>query len=102
MAKPDTFYTPFPQLTVNKRINILDEFLSSFLKNQTLMKMLLVILLWCILFTLSAPLAIGLFFLLAFFWLILLPFRIVGFTLGIVLKIAGAVLLFPFKLLGLH
>jgi len=31
-------------------------------------------------------------------WLILLPFRIVGFTLEVVFKLIGAILLFPFRL----
>jgi hypothetical protein len=46
------------------------------------------------------PLAIGLFFLLFFVWLLLLPFAIVGFTLGVVFKIIGAIFMLPFKLLA--
>jgi hypothetical protein len=33
-------------------------------------------------------------------WLILLPFRIVGLTLELVFKFIGAVLMFPFRVLG--
>ena len=61
------------------------------------MKTLIAILLWCILFILCWPLAIVLLFIFPLIWLILLPFTIVGFTLGLVLKIIGAILLFPFR-----
>lgn len=64
----------------------------------TNMKSIIAIILWCILFTLSAPLAIALFFILAFFWLILLPFRIVGFTLKVIFQMVYSVLSFPFRL----
>jgi hypothetical protein len=46
------------------------------------------------------PIAIALIFLLPLFWLILLPFRIVGFTIETVFKFIGAVLMFPFRVLG--
>lgn len=64
------------------------------------MKTIIAILLWCILFTLSWPLALALFFILGVIWLILLPFRIVGFTLGVIFKIIGAIFLFPFRVFG--
>ena len=63
------------------------------------MRTLIVILLWCILFTLSAPIAIGLFFILAIFWLILLPFKIVGFTLKAVFQIVWGILTLPFRVI---
>jgi hypothetical protein len=56
--------------------------------------------LWCILFVLCWPLALALVFLLPLLWLILLPFRIVGFTLELVFKIISGILLFPFRLVG--
>jgi hypothetical protein len=62
------------------------------------MKLLIAVLLFCILFVMCWPLAVGLFFLLFFVWLILLPFAIVGFTLGVVFKIIGAIFMLPFKL----
>jgi hypothetical protein len=37
-------------------------------------------------------------FLFPLVWLLLLPFRIVGFTLELVFKIIGGILLFPFRL----
>jgi hypothetical protein len=64
------------------------------------MKLLIAVLLFCILFTLCWPLAIGLFFLLGFVWLLLLPFALLGFTIGVVFKIVGTILLLPFKLIA--
>ena len=52
------------------------------------------------LFVLCWPIALALVFLLPLFWLILLPFRIVGFTLELVFKIISGILLFPFRLVG--
>ena len=64
------------------------------------MKLLIAILLFCILFALCWPLAVGLFFILIFVWILLLPFAIVGFTLGVVFKILAAIFMLPFKLLA--
>jgi hypothetical protein len=44
------------------------------------------------------PLALIMLILFPFVWLVLLPFRIVGFTLEVLFKLIGAVLLFPFRL----
>jgi hypothetical protein len=41
-------------------------------------------------------------FLLPLIWLILLPFRIIGFSLEIVFKLIGAIVMFPFRLLGIR
>jgi hypothetical protein len=38
---------------------------------------------------------------LIFFWILLLPFQILGFTLALIFKIISGILLFPFKLLGM-
>jgi hypothetical protein len=38
--------------------------------------------------------------LLPILWLILLPFKIIGFTLELVFKIISGILLFPFKIIG--
>jgi hypothetical protein len=62
------------------------------------MRTLIAFLLWCILFVLCWPLALAMIFLLPLVWLILLPFRIVGFTLEVVFKFITAILLFPFRL----
>lgn len=61
------------------------------------MKTVIALILWFILFSLSWPLAVFLFFFLGFFWLILLPFRIVGFTLEVVFRTVGAILTFPLR-----
>jgi hypothetical protein len=63
------------------------------------MRTLIALLLWCILLVLCWPLAIGLIFLLPLVWLVLLPFRIIGFTLSAVFKLIGAILMFPFRVL---
>ncbi len=55
--------------------------------------------LWCILLIICWPLAIAMLLLLPLVWLILLPFRIIGFTLELFFKLISAVLLFPFKIL---
>jgi len=69
-------------------------------KKNASMKLLIAVLLFCILFTLSWPLAIGLFFLLFIVWILLLPFAILGFTIGAIFKIVGAIFMLPFKLLA--
>jgi hypothetical protein len=62
------------------------------------MKSIIGILLWFILFVLCWPLAIALIFILPILWLILLPFRIIGFTIEAVFKFIGAILTLPFRL----
>ncbi len=64
------------------------------------MKTLLSLLLWLLLLAVCWPLAIAAIFIFPIFWLLLLPFRIVGFTLELVFKFIGAILMFPFRLLG--
>jgi len=65
-----------------------------------IMRSVIAILLWCILLVMCWPLALLLIILLPIFWLILLPFNIVGFSLEIIFKFIGAVLMFPFRILG--
>jgi hypothetical protein len=62
------------------------------------MKMIIAIFLWFILFVLCWPLAIALIFILPIIWLILLPFRIIGFTIEAVFKLIGTILTLPFRL----
>jgi hypothetical protein len=62
------------------------------------MKIFLAAVLWCMLFVLCWPLALLMLFLFPLVWLILLPFRIVGFTIGLIFKVISAVLLFPFRM----
>lgn len=54
--------------------------------------------LWFILFVICWPIALLMLFLFPFVWLLLLPFRIVGFTLDVVFSLIKGILLFPFKL----
>jgi hypothetical protein len=64
------------------------------------MKTLLVMLAWCILFVLSWPIALLVLVLFPLFWLIALPFRLVGFTLSAVFAFLKALLFLPARLLG--
>lgn len=61
------------------------------------MRTFLAIILWCLLFVICWPLALAALFLFPLIWLILLPFRIVGLTVGLVFKLIGAILMFPFR-----
>ena len=54
--------------------------------------------LWFILFVICWPIALIMLVLFPFVWLLLLPFRIVGFTLDVVFSLIKGILLFPFKL----
>ena len=54
--------------------------------------------LWFILLVICWPLALVMIFLFPLVWLLLLPFRIVGFTLDVVFSLIKGILLFPFKL----
>ncbi len=63
------------------------------------MKTFIAVILWCMLFVFCWPLALLMIILFPLVWLILLPFRIVGFTIEVVFKLIGAVLLFPFRVM---
>ena len=56
-------------------------------------------LLWCILLILCWPLALAALILYPLFWLLLLPFRIVGIAVGGVLELVWAVVTLPARLL---
>lgn len=56
-------------------------------------------LLWCILLILCWPLALVALVLYPLFWLLLLPFRIVGIAVGGVLELVWAVVTLPARLL---
>ena len=56
---------------------------------------------WCILFVLCWPLALLALILLPIVWLVSLPLRLVGITLGAVFALIKAVLFLPARLLGL-
>jgi hypothetical protein len=60
----------------------------------------LVLVLWAILFVLSWPLAVLVLVLFPFVWLLSLPFRLVGITVGAAFAFIRAVLYLPARLLG--
>jgi hypothetical protein len=62
------------------------------------MRTFIAVVLWFMLLVLCWPIALLMLFLFPLIWLILLPFRIVGFTLEALFKLIGAILLFPFRL----
>ncbi len=57
-------------------------------------------LLWCVLFVLCWPLALLALLLYPFVWLLLLPFRILGFAVEGVLAFLKAIFMLPARLLG--
>lgn len=61
------------------------------------MRTLIALILWCMLFVLCWPIALMVLFLFPLLWLVLLPFRILGFTLELGFKLVGSILLFPFR-----
>lgn len=64
------------------------------------MKLLIVIISWCILFLLCWPLAILALVLFPLIWLICLPLRLIGITVGAVFALVSAILFLPARLLG--
>lgn len=57
------------------------------------------VLLWCILFVLCWPLALLLLVLYPVLWVVLLPFRILGFATAGVLALIGALFLLPARII---
>ena len=55
---------------------------------------------WCLLFVLSWPLALLALVLAPLVWLVSLPLRLLGITLGAVFALLRAVLFLPARLLG--
>jgi uncharacterized membrane protein YgaE (UPF0421/DUF939 family) len=64
------------------------------------MKALILFIGWCILFVLCWPLAILALILLPLVWIISLPLRLVGITLGAVFALLKAILYLPARILG--
>ncbi|MBL7841705.1 MAG: hypothetical protein JNJ75_16290 [Cyclobacteriaceae bacterium] len=65
------------------------------------MRVFIGLILWFMLLALCWPLALIMLVMFPLVWLVLLPFRIVGLTLEVVIKFIGAVLMFPFRVLGM-
>jgi hypothetical protein len=64
------------------------------------MKVLILLVLWCILFVLCWPVALLALILFPFVWLLSLPLRLVGMTVGAVFALLHALLFLPARLLG--
>jgi uncharacterized membrane protein YgaE (UPF0421/DUF939 family) len=64
------------------------------------MKVLILFVGWCILFVLCWPVAILAVVLFPIVWLVSLPFRLIGMTVGAVFALLGALLFLPARLLG--
>jgi len=57
-------------------------------------------LLWCILFILCWPLALAALILYPIVWLLLIPFRILGFAVGAVLELIWGIITLPVRVLN--
>jgi uncharacterized membrane protein YgaE (UPF0421/DUF939 family) len=64
------------------------------------MKVLILFVGWCILFVLCWPVAILAVVLFPIVWLVSLPFRLIGMTVGAVFALLSALLFLPARLLG--
>jgi hypothetical protein len=58
------------------------------------------VLIWCILFVLSWPLALAALILAPLVWLISLPFRLIGISVGAAFALLKSILFLPARLLG--
>jgi hypothetical protein len=69
---------------------------------ENLMKTLLGLVAWCLLFVLCWPLALLVLVLWPVIWLLALPFRLVGITFSALFAFLQALLFLPARLLGGH
>jgi hypothetical protein len=65
------------------------------------MRVFIGLILWCFLFVICWPLALVMIVLFPLIWLILLPFRIVGFTIEALFKVISTILTLPFRIIGI-
>lgn len=63
------------------------------------MKALLLLVGWCLLFVLAWPIALLVLVLAPLVWLLSLPLRLIGITVGAVFALLGALLMLPARLL---
>ena len=75
----------------------LDEFNG---RHFDVMKLLILFLIWCGLFLLSWPVALLALVVFPILWLLCLPFRLVGITVGAVFALLKALLFLPARILG--
>ena len=64
------------------------------------MRFILLLVGWCILLSLSWPLAVVVLILAPVVWLVVLPFRLVSICIGAFLALIKAILFLPARLLG--
>ena len=64
------------------------------------MKVLLVLIAWCLLLVLCWPLAVLALILFPIIWLLSLPLRLIGISVGAVFALIRALLFLPARLLG--
>ena len=64
------------------------------------MRLLALVLIWCILFVLSWPLALAVLILAPLVWLISLPLRLIGVSLAAAFALLKSILFLPARLLG--
>jgi hypothetical protein len=64
------------------------------------MKVLILFVGWCILFVLSWPVALLALILFPLVWLVSLPLRLIGITVGAIFALVRALLFLPARLLG--
>jgi hypothetical protein len=63
------------------------------------MKFFIAVILWCLLFAISWPIALVVLVLFPLLWLIALPFRLVGVVVEGTFKLIKGILLIPFSIL---
>ncbi|GAB2500768.1 hypothetical protein GCM10027164_36200 [Algoriphagus taiwanensis] len=61
---------------------------------------MLTFILWCILFVLCWPIAIVALVLYPIIWLLLLPFRLIGFAVDLSFDLVRNIFMLPFRLVG--
>ena len=64
------------------------------------MNFVLGLVVWCVLFVLCWPLALAVLLLWPLFWLLSLPFRLLGITFDALFALLRAILFLPARLLG--
>jgi ABC-type multidrug transport system fused ATPase/permease subunit len=69
-------------------------------RKERCVKFLALVVVWCVLFVLSWPVALAVLVLFPLVWLIALPFRLVGICVGAMLALVKSILFLPARLLG--
>lgn len=63
------------------------------------MRTVFAVLMWFLLLAICWPLALAFIFLFPIIWILLLPFRIVGFTVGAIFRLVEALITLPFRMM---